>query len=162
MNHLELCPVLANYFSHCRFIFCRAVLFYFHSDEHEHLPTCLPSLPESVSPNAEAIRTPILSLAENLVVSDRFNFRDSTCNKKWWSAAITITHAFCRYLRGRYSPAICWLFCIYTANVAMTQHQLAAAAEVWCELNGDMKNFDLLLHLRGASVQVWLGVSNLL
>ncbi|XP_066397456.1 uncharacterized protein [Miscanthus floridulus] len=57
-----------------RFIFCRAVLFYFHSDEHEHLPTCLPSLPESVSPNAEAIRTPILSLAENLVVSDRFNF----------------------------------------------------------------------------------------
>ena len=138
MNHLELCPVLANYFSHCRFIFCRAVLFYFHSDEHEHLPTCLPSLPESVSPNAEAIRTPILSLAENLVVSDRFNFRDSTRNKKWWSAAITITHAFCRYLRGRYSPAICWLFCIYTASGAMTRHQLAAAAAaaawmVWIE-----------------------------
>uniref|UniRef100_A0A804QCM3 Protein SCAI n=1 Tax=Zea mays TaxID=4577 RepID=A0A804QCM3_MAIZE len=65
-----------------RFIFCRAVLFYFHSDEHEYLPTCLPSLPESVSPHAEAIRTPILSLAENLVVSDRFDFRDSTRNKK--------------------------------------------------------------------------------
>ncbi|PWZ13137.1 Protein SCAI [Zea mays] len=65
-----------------RFIFCRAVLFYFHSDEHEYLPTCLPSLPESVSPHAEAIRTPILSLAESLVVSDRFDFRDSTRNKK--------------------------------------------------------------------------------
>ncbi|PWZ37218.1 Protein SCAI, partial [Zea mays] len=64
------------------FIFCRAVLFYFHSDEHEHLPTCLPSLPESVSPNAEAIKKPILSIAEDLVVSDQFNFGDSTRNKK--------------------------------------------------------------------------------
>ncbi|GJM98534.1 hypothetical protein PR202_ga15557 [Eleusine coracana subsp. coracana] len=50
-----------------RFIFCRAVLFYFHLDEHEQdLPTCLPYLPESVSPNAEAIKTPILLLAESL------------------------------------------------------------------------------------------------
>ncbi|XP_062194324.1 uncharacterized protein LOC133897568 isoform X2 [Phragmites australis] len=66
-----------------RFIFCRAVLFYFHPDEHEqHLPTCLPSLPESVSPFAEAIRTPILLLAENLGVSNRFHFRDSSRNKK--------------------------------------------------------------------------------
>ncbi|KAL6844667.1 hypothetical protein ACP4OV_025326 [Aristida adscensionis] len=66
-----------------RFIFCRAVLFYFHPDEGgQHLPTCLPSLPESVSPNAEAIRAPILMLAENLVVSDRFHFRDSTRKRK--------------------------------------------------------------------------------
>ncbi|XP_003578272.3 protein SCAI homolog isoform X1 [Brachypodium distachyon] len=58
-----------------RFIFCRAVLFYFHPEEHvEHLPTCLPSLPESVSPKAKAIKTPILLLAENLVVSNRFHF----------------------------------------------------------------------------------------
>lgn len=130
--------VMPDCFSHFRFIFCRAVLFYFHPDEHEHLPTCLPSLPESVSPNAEAIKAPILSLAENLVVSDRFNFQNSTHKKKWWSAAITITHAFCRYLRGKYSPAICWLFRIYTANGAMTQHQLsccsAAAARMgWIE-----------------------------
>ncbi|KAM0843772.1 hypothetical protein ACQ4PT_057487 [Festuca glaucescens] len=62
-----------------RFIFCRAVLFYFHPEEHgEHLPTCLPSLPESVSPNAKAIRTPILLLAENLVVSNRFHFGNRT------------------------------------------------------------------------------------
>ncbi|KAF8781092.1 hypothetical protein HU200_001068 [Digitaria exilis] len=66
-----------------RFIFCRTVLFYFHPEEHEqHLPTCLPSLPESVSPAAEAIKTPILLLAENLVVSDRFHFRDSRHKKK--------------------------------------------------------------------------------
>ncbi|PAN12892.1 hypothetical protein PAHAL_2G298700 [Panicum hallii] len=66
-----------------RFIFCRAVLFYFHPEEHEqHLPTCLPNLPESVSPAAEAIKTPILQLAENLVVSNRFHFRDSRHNKK--------------------------------------------------------------------------------
>jgi hypothetical protein len=143
-SYAWLFSAFADYFSNCRFIFCRAVLFYFHSDEHEYLPTCLPSLPESVSPHAEAIRTPILSLAENLVVSDRFDFRDSTRNKKWWPAAITITHAFCRYLCGKYSPAICWLFCIYTANGAISQHQLAAAAAPgWCELNGDMKNFDL-------------------
>jgi hypothetical protein len=38
--------------------------------------------PESVSPNAEAIKNPILSLAEDLVVSDQFNFGDSTRNKK--------------------------------------------------------------------------------
>uniref|UniRef100_A0A0E0DMN9 Uncharacterized protein n=1 Tax=Oryza meridionalis TaxID=40149 RepID=A0A0E0DMN9_9ORYZ len=55
-----------------RFIFCRAVIFYFHPEENgEHIPTCLPSLPESVAPNAEAIMAPILELAENLVVSDR-------------------------------------------------------------------------------------------
>jgi len=66
-----------------RFIFCRAVLFYFHPEEHEqHLPTCLPNLPESVSPTVEAIKTPILLLAENLVVSNRFHFRDSRHNKK--------------------------------------------------------------------------------
>ncbi|KAK3133590.1 hypothetical protein QOZ80_6AG0538400 [Eleusine coracana subsp. coracana] len=66
-----------------RFIFCRAVLFYFHLDEHEqHLPTCLPYLPESVSPNAEAIKTPILLLAESLTVSNRFHFRDCTGNEK--------------------------------------------------------------------------------
>ncbi|KAI4989973.1 hypothetical protein ZWY2020_038336 [Hordeum vulgare] len=62
-----------------RFIFCRAVLFYFHPEAHgEHLPTCLPSLPESVSPNAKAIKTPILLLAENLVVSNRFHFSNRT------------------------------------------------------------------------------------
>uniref|UniRef100_A0ACD5Y1C7 Uncharacterized protein n=1 Tax=Avena sativa TaxID=4498 RepID=A0ACD5Y1C7_AVESA len=62
-----------------RFIFCRAVLFYFHPEEHGgHLPTCLPSLPESVSPTAKAIRTPILLLAENLVVSNRFHFGNRT------------------------------------------------------------------------------------
>uniref|UniRef100_A0A0D9XEP6 Protein SCAI n=1 Tax=Leersia perrieri TaxID=77586 RepID=A0A0D9XEP6_9ORYZ len=66
-----------------RFIFCRAVIFYFHPEENgEHLPTCLPSLPASVSPNAEAIMAPILELAENLVVSDRFHFRHSVCNNK--------------------------------------------------------------------------------
>jgi len=65
-----------------RFIFCRAVLFYFHPEEHEqHLPTCLPNLPESVSPTVEAIKTPILLLAENLVVSNRFHFRDSRHKK---------------------------------------------------------------------------------
>ncbi|KAM3275913.1 hypothetical protein ACQJBY_044355 [Aegilops geniculata] len=62
-----------------RFIFCRAVLFYFHPEEHgEHLPICLPSLPESVSPNAKAIKAPILLLAENLVVSNRFHFGNRT------------------------------------------------------------------------------------
>ena len=104
-----------NFFFHCRFIFCRAVLFYFHPKEHEqHVPTCLPNLPESVSPTAEAIKTPILLLAENLVVSNRFHFRDSRHKK--WSTAMTIDQAFCRYLLGKYSPAICWLFRIYTAN----------------------------------------------
>ncbi|KAF0913323.1 hypothetical protein E2562_021972 [Oryza meyeriana var. granulata] len=66
-----------------RFIFCRAVIFYFHPEENgEHMPTCLPSLPESVLPNAEAIMAPILELAENLVVSDRFHFRHSVRNNK--------------------------------------------------------------------------------
>uniref|UniRef100_A0A0E0DMP1 Protein SCAI n=1 Tax=Oryza meridionalis TaxID=40149 RepID=A0A0E0DMP1_9ORYZ len=66
-----------------RFIFCRAVIFYFHPEENgEHIPTCLPSLPESVAPNAEAIMAPILELAENLVVSDRFHFRHSVRNNK--------------------------------------------------------------------------------
>ncbi|KAL5200840.1 hypothetical protein ABZP36_035194 [Zizania latifolia] len=66
-----------------RFIFCRAVIFYFHPEENgEHLPTCLPSLPESVSPNSEAIKAPILMLAENLVVSNRFHFRHSIHNNK--------------------------------------------------------------------------------
>uniref|UniRef100_A0A0E0M2A1 Uncharacterized protein n=1 Tax=Oryza punctata TaxID=4537 RepID=A0A0E0M2A1_ORYPU len=66
-----------------RFIFCRAVIFYSHPEENgEHIPTCLPSLPESVAPNAEAIMAPILELAENLVVSDRFHFRHSVRNNK--------------------------------------------------------------------------------
>ncbi|KAL5206603.1 hypothetical protein ABZP36_034812 [Zizania latifolia] len=66
-----------------RFIFCRAVIFYFHPEENgEHLPTCLPSLPESVSPKAGAIKAPILMLAENLVVSNRFHFRQSIHNNK--------------------------------------------------------------------------------
>uniref|UniRef100_A0A0E0IL31 Uncharacterized protein n=1 Tax=Oryza nivara TaxID=4536 RepID=A0A0E0IL31_ORYNI len=66
-----------------RFIFCRAVIFYFHPEENgEHIPICLPSLPESVAPNAEAIMAPILEFAENLVVSDRFHFRHSVRNNK--------------------------------------------------------------------------------
>ncbi|XP_006660731.3 protein SCAI homolog [Oryza brachyantha] len=66
-----------------RFIFCRAVIFYFHPEENgEHMPTCLPSLPESVSPKSEAIMSPILELAENLVVSERFHFRHSIRNNK--------------------------------------------------------------------------------
>ena len=116
MTHLRMSDHSQQFFFCCRFIFCRAVLFYFHPEEHEqHLPTCLPNLPESVSPTVEAIKTPILLLAENLVVSNRFHFRDSRHNKKW-STAMTIDQAFCRYLLGKYSPAICWLFPIYTAN----------------------------------------------
>jgi hypothetical protein len=118
------------------------VLFYFHPEEHEqHLPTCLPNLPESVSPAAEAIKTPILQLAENLVVSNRFHFRDSRHNKKW-STAMTIVQAFCRYLLGKYSPAICWLFRIYTANggwfgINKLQQQQPGLGE----LSGDTKSF---------------------
>lgn len=139
----------AIFFFCCRFIFCRAVLFYFHPEEHEqHLPTCLPNLPESVSPTVEAIKTPILLLAENLVVSNRFHFRDSRHKK--WSTAMTIDQAFCRYLLGKYSPAICWLFPIYTANGEWLGINKLLQWTGWIEWW--YKEFCLVLHLHCASV----------
>ncbi|XP_020083165.1 protein SCAI isoform X1 [Ananas comosus] len=60
-----------------RFIFCRAVLSLFCFQEGiQHLPDCLPSLPETVSPNSAVIQTNILLLTEKLGVANRFNFRD--------------------------------------------------------------------------------------
>ncbi|XP_008805899.2 protein SCAI homolog [Phoenix dactylifera] len=62
-----------------RFIFCWAVLHLFRPIEKssQHLPACIPSLPESVSPSSAKTQVHILQLAENFGVIDHFHFSDS-------------------------------------------------------------------------------------
>ncbi|CAL9753176.1 unnamed protein product [Musa acuminata subsp. burmannicoides] len=63
-----------------RFIFCRAVLCLLRSttgDSTAHLPECLPSLPDSVSPKSAVTRNHIHQLAERLGVLNHFHFLDS-------------------------------------------------------------------------------------
>ncbi|KAJ8504520.1 hypothetical protein OPV22_005406 [Ensete ventricosum] len=62
-----------------RFIFCRAVLHLLRSsgDGTTDLPECLPSLPESVSPNSAVTQNHIHQLAERLGVLNHFHFLDS-------------------------------------------------------------------------------------
>ncbi|EXC09701.1 hypothetical protein L484_019798 [Morus notabilis] len=62
-----------------RFIFCRSVLYFFCSpeDNEQCLPTCLPSLPGSVSPESDVVRAAVLRLAKHLRVADCFHFDDT-------------------------------------------------------------------------------------
>lgn len=66
-----------NYFT--RFIFCRSVLSMFCplGNENQYLPDCLPQLPDSVSPSAEAVQIKILRLAKTLGVSSHFQLTDT-------------------------------------------------------------------------------------
>ncbi|KAG1342332.1 protein SCAI [Cocos nucifera] len=61
------------------FIFCWTVLHLFRPIEKssQHLPDCLPSLPESVSPSSAKTQVHILQLAENFGVVDHFHFSNS-------------------------------------------------------------------------------------
>ncbi|WOL08730.1 hypothetical protein Cni_G17483 [Canna indica] len=61
-----------------RFIFCRTVLSLLCSSEDStvHLPECLPSLPESFSPDSVVTQIPIYHLAEKLSVLNHFRFLD--------------------------------------------------------------------------------------
>ncbi|KAM1161249.1 hypothetical protein ACFX2B_000370 [Malus domestica] len=58
-----------------RFIFCRAVLYFFcpPEDSEQHLPVCLPLLPNSVSADSEVVRSAVQRLAKHLSVSDLFH-----------------------------------------------------------------------------------------
>uniref|UniRef100_A0A803PD97 Protein SCAI n=1 Tax=Cannabis sativa TaxID=3483 RepID=A0A803PD97_CANSA len=62
-----------------RFIFCRSVLSYFCSpeDNEQCLPTCLPSFPNSVSPDSKVVQSAVIRLAKHLKVADYFHFSDS-------------------------------------------------------------------------------------
>ncbi|KAM1426882.1 hypothetical protein PS1_019369 [Malus domestica] len=62
-----------------RFIFCRAVLSLFcpPEDREQHLPVCLPLLPNPVSPDSEVVRSAVHRLAKHLSVSDYFHFVDT-------------------------------------------------------------------------------------
>ncbi|KAL5539596.1 hypothetical protein UlMin_044172 [Ulmus minor] len=62
-----------------RFIFCRSVLFCFcpPEDSEQCLPTCLPSLPNSLSPDSKVVQTAVLRLANHLRVAEHFHFNDS-------------------------------------------------------------------------------------
>ncbi|XXG86462.1 hypothetical protein AAC387_Pa11g1354 [Persea americana] len=62
-----------------RFIFCRSVLSMFCplGNENQYLPDCLPQLPDSVSPSAEAVQIKILRLAKTLGVSSHFQLTDT-------------------------------------------------------------------------------------
>ncbi|XP_020589328.1 protein SCAI isoform X2 [Phalaenopsis equestris] len=61
-----------------RFIFCRAALSLLGTPRKEsgHLPDCLPSLPEAVSPESLSIQSHILKLTETLGVINHFEFSD--------------------------------------------------------------------------------------
>ncbi|KAK3042954.1 hypothetical protein RJ639_001030, partial [Escallonia herrerae] len=62
-----------------RFIFCRAVLAHYcpRKDSDQHVPFCLPELPNSMSPNFEAVQSAIIRLAGHLKVADYFHFDGS-------------------------------------------------------------------------------------
>ncbi|KAB1200552.1 histone H3.3 [Morella rubra] len=62
-----------------RFIFCRSVLSFFcpSEDSDLYLPVCLPHLPSSVSPNSEAVLSPVLRLAKHFSVADCFHSDDT-------------------------------------------------------------------------------------
>lgn len=62
-----------------RFIFCRSVLYFFCPPEdcEQCLPTCLPSLPDSVSPGSKVVQTAVFRLAKHLRVADCFQFDDT-------------------------------------------------------------------------------------
>ncbi|XP_039036485.1 protein SCAI-like [Hibiscus syriacus] len=62
-----------------RFIFCRAVLYAFCPPEEsdQYLPVCLPQLPTSLSPKADAVQSSVRQLATHLKVSDCFHFDDT-------------------------------------------------------------------------------------
>ncbi|XP_072979939.1 uncharacterized protein [Typha angustifolia] len=62
-----------------RFIFCRTVfsLFCPREKDNQHLPDCLPCLPEPLSPNSAATQIHIFLLAEKLGFVDHFHFPDS-------------------------------------------------------------------------------------
>lgn len=58
-----------------RFIFCRAVLSFFHApeDHDQYLPVCVPELPSLVSPNVDVVQSCVLRLADHLRVTSCFN-----------------------------------------------------------------------------------------
>ncbi|KAK1264041.1 hypothetical protein QJS04_geneDACA009317 [Acorus gramineus] len=62
-----------------RFIFCRSVLYFFCPPEKgdEHLPECLPELPDSVSPTSTSVQSNVFRLADCLGVVGHFNFRNA-------------------------------------------------------------------------------------
>lgn len=62
-----------------RFIFCRSVLYFFcpPEDSEQCLPTCLPSLPDSVSPESEVVQAAVFRLAKHLRAADCFQFDDT-------------------------------------------------------------------------------------
>lgn len=62
-----------------RFILCRSVLYFFcpPEDSEQCLPTCLPSLPDSVSPESEVVQAAVFQLAKHLRVADCFQFDDT-------------------------------------------------------------------------------------
>ncbi|GMI68691.1 hypothetical protein like AT4G40050 [Hibiscus trionum] len=62
-----------------RFIFCRAVLYAFCPPEEsdQYLPVCLPQLPTSLSPKADAVQSSVSQLATHLKVANCFHFDDT-------------------------------------------------------------------------------------
>lgn len=61
-----------------RFIFCKSVLTLICPREvrDQHVPVCLPELPDSVAPNSEVVQSAIIQLADKLCVADFFHFDD--------------------------------------------------------------------------------------
>lgn len=59
-----------------RFIFCRAALtlFHFREKEDQHLPVCIPELPNSLSAHSNAVQPAIVQLASQLTATDCFRF----------------------------------------------------------------------------------------
>lgn len=60
-----------------RFIFCRAVLYFFCSpeDNEQYLPLCLPELPHLVSPQSEPVHAAIKQIADHFQVADYFHLK---------------------------------------------------------------------------------------
>jgi Protein SCAI len=71
LSYLYIIFVLCLFSCILRFIFCRGVLFnYSREKDSRHVPDCVPSLPEAVSPTS--VRNHVVLLAEKLGVVDRF------------------------------------------------------------------------------------------
>lgn len=71
LSHLCLIFVIAYFYCIIRFIFCRGVLLnYSKEKDSAHLPVCVPSLPEVVSPTS--VRNHVFLLADKLGVVERF------------------------------------------------------------------------------------------
>lgn len=89
-----------------RFIFCRSVLYFFCSpeDNEQCLPTCLPSLPGSVSPESDVVRAAVLRLAKHLRVADCFHFDDKWLEPKNAKTVILIITLFF----GDQRPLVQW------------------------------------------------------